>query len=290
MNDNFTYDNITEYVYVEVDNLSSESSLAILIILIVLFIFGITLNVISILAILRSRKLDITTILILNLEFADIVYLTGIPFFSMSALADSWRFGLNGCHIFYLVDYIGMTAGVYSIAALSLERLLIVTDNKKSLENLSDKFKKRIVFIYISIIWLIGILFSLPLLSHIKLDKSKNDKYSCELDINENKHNIILILRFVFIFLLPFTIILISSIKLIIFLKKKTIFNIKFKKKISITTESESIIFIPKKHHNPIHRKAIKLVLSIVLMFLIQWLPFRIGNYFTENFFCKYFI
>lgn len=275
MNNNFTY-NITEYVYVEVDNLSSESSLTVLIILIMLFIFGITLNVISILAILRSKKLDITTILILNLEFADIVYLTGIPFFSMSALADSWRFGLIGCQIFYLVDYIGMTAGVYSIAALSLERLLIITDNKKSLENLSDKFKKRIVFIYISIIWLIGILFSLPLLSHIKLDKSKNDKYSCELDINENKHNIILILRFLFIFLLPFTIILISSIKLIIFLKKKTI---------SITTESESIVFIPKKHHNPIHRKAIKLVLSIVLMFLIQWLPFRIGNYFTENFF-----
>ena len=80
MNDNLTY-NITEYVYVEVDNLSSESSLTILIILIMLFIFGITLNVISILAILRSKKLDITTILILNLAFADIFYLTGIPFF-----------------------------------------------------------------------------------------------------------------------------------------------------------------------------------------------------------------
>ena len=181
-----------------------------------------------------------------------------------------------------------MTVGVYSIAALSFERFLVVTDNKNSLEKLSDDFKKTIVFIYISIIWLIGVLISLPLLNHIKLSKAKNHTYSCELDINENKHNIIIILRFILIFLIPFTIILISSIKLIVFLRKKTTASMILKEKTSITSRKKSLIVVSSNKYNQIQRKAIKIVLSIVLMFLIQWLPFRIGIYF--NFKLKFFV
>ncbi len=143
-------------------------------------------------------------------------------------------------------------------------------------------FKKTIVFIYISIIWLIGILISLPLLNHIKLSKSNNDTYSCELDINENKHNIILILRFVLIFLIPFTIILVSSIKLIVFLRKRTTASIILKEKSSKISKKKSLVVVYSSNkYNHIQRKAIKIVLSIVLMFLIQWLPFRIGIYFN---------
>lgn len=280
--------NKTEYEYIEVDSISNETSLTILIILGILFIIGILLNAISILAILSSKKLEIITILILNLAFADIVYLTGIPFFSLISFSDSWPFGLNGCRIFYLVDYIGMTVGVYSIAALSFERFLVVTDNKNSLEKLSDDFKKTIVFIYISIIWLIGVLISLPLLNHIKLSKAKNHTYSCELDINENKHNIIIILRFILIFLIPFTIILISSIKLIVFLRKRTTPSMILKEKTSITSRKKSLVVVSSNKYNQIQRKAINIVLSIVLMFLIQWLPFRIGIYF--NFKLKFFV
>ena len=69
--------------------------------------------------------------------------------------------------MFYLIDYVGMTVGGYSIAALSFERLLFVTD-KKIARKLSNKCKKRIFYIYITIIWLISILFSLPLLNHIE--------------------------------------------------------------------------------------------------------------------------
>jgi len=275
--------NNTEYEYIEVDSISNETSLTFLIILGILFILGILLNAVSILAILSySKKLEITTILILNLAFADIVYLAGIPFFSMSFLAGSWPFGLNGCRIFYILDYVGMTVGVFSIAALSFERFLVVTDNKNSLEKLSDDFKKTVVFIYISIIWLIGILISLPLLNYIKLAKSNNDTYSCELDINENKHNIILILRFVLIFLIPFTIILVSSIKLIVFLRKRTTASIILKEKSSKISKKKSLVVVYSSNkYNHIQRKAIKIVLSIVLMFLIQWLPFRIGIYFN---------
>jgi uncharacterized membrane protein (Fun14 family) len=269
--------NFSEYSYmdIEIENISKVSSIIILLILAILFIFGIILNLISIIAILRTKKLEIISILILNLAFADIVYLTGIPFFTMSALFGSWPFGLSGCIIFYLIDYVGMVVGVYTVAALSLERFLVVTDNKKRLENLSDKFKKFIVFIYLTIIWLIGIIFSLPLLLNIYLGKSMDDTYTCELNIDETKQDIILILRFFLIFILPFSIILTSSVKLILFLKKNSFLT----RTGSKSNEKESKSLILKA--NPVHQKAIKIVLSIVFMFIIQWLPLWTGiNYF----------
>jgi len=193
----------------------------------------------------------------------------------MNAFADSWPFGLIGCRVFYLLDYVGMTVGVYSVAALSFERLLVVTDNKKSLDKLSDKFKKFIVLIYLTLIWSIGILFSLPLLFHIEFGKEiDDDKYSCGLYIDDSKYFILLSIRFVLIFLLPFTIILISSIKLILYVKKN---NSVLKSKRTLISERKKTTIRAKNKR--IKQKAIKIVLSIVLMFLIQWLPYRICIY-----------
>lgn len=272
--------NLTHYTEIEyIEIITKETSLAILITLVLLFIIGIFSNVISILAILSSnKKLDIIKILILNLESADIVYLTGIPFFAINALSSSWPFGLIGCRIFYLIDYIGMTVGGYSIAALSFERLLFVT-NKKTAVKLSKKCKKTIAFVYITIIWLMSILFSLPLLNHIELRKFGDYIYSCELNINETKHEIILILRFVLIFLIPFIIILVCSIKLIIFIKKKPSINTIVIKNTNITEQNGSRVLITIKQPNPKQRKSIKIVLSIVFMFAVQWLPYRISIY-----------
>ena len=289
-NQNETF-NDTDYFYIDIHDLSKESSIAILIILAILFIFGIILNIISIIAILKNNKLEIISILILNLTFADIIYLTGIPLFTMSALFGSWPFGLIGCHIFYLIDYIGMSVGVYSVAALSFERFLVVTDNKMKLE-------KLILFIYLTIIWLVGILFSLPFLLNIKLGKSTDETYACELGIDEKKMNILLFIKFILMFFIPFTIILLSSVKLIIFVQKKSFiktkvikrkakFNLKDEKIELIeqySSESTSLIEKTSEQRNSItsqpslkskvHRKAIKMVLSIVFMFVIQWLPF----------------
>ncbi len=283
--------NDTDYFYIDIHDLSKETSIAILIILAIIFIFGIILNIISIIAILKNNKLEIISILILNLTLADIIYLTGIPLFTMSALFGSWPFGLIGCHIFYLIDYIGMIVGVYSVAALSFERFLVVTDNKM-------KFEKLILLIYLIIIWLVGILFSLPFLLNIQLGKSTDETYACELGIDEKQMNILLFIKFILMFFIPFTIILLSSVKLIIFIQKKSFLRIKVIKrkakfnlkdeKIELIeqyiSESTSLIEKTSEQRNSItsqpslkskvHRKAIKMVLLIVFIFVIQWLPF----------------
>jgi len=271
------YTDYSEEMDIEIENLSRESSVAVLIILALLFIFGIILNAISIIAILNAKKLETISILILNLAFADCVYLLGIPFFAMSALFGSWPFGFHGCRIFYLIDYVGMIVSVYTVAALSLERYLIVADSKRNFDKISDKFKLFIVYFYLAIIWFIGIIFSLPLILNIHLGKSAEDNYTCELNIDETKKNILFIAKFIFIFLMPFTIILFSSVKLILFLKnkKKNSVSLKFSKRKSLQGEKILIVKTNGRNH---HKKAIKIVLSIVFMFIIQWLPLWTGN------------
>ena len=225
---NDTQNNL-EYAFmeIEIETLSKELSITILISLSLLFVIGLFLNAISLIAILNNKKLEIISIFILNLTVADIVYLTGIPFFTMSSLFGSWPFGLNGCRMFYLADYVGMTAGIYSVAALSFERFLVVTDNKM-------KFEKLILFIYLTIIWLVGILFSFPFLPNIQLGKSNENTYTCEVEIDDIKNNILFGIKFVLIFLIPMGIIMLSSIKLILFLKKKSFIKTKVINKISI--------------------------------------------------------
>lgn len=271
---NDTQNNL-EYAFmeIEIETLSKELSITILISLALLFVIGLFLNAISLIAILNNKKLEIISILILNLTVADIVYLTGIPFFTMSSLFGSWPFGLNGCRMFYLADYVGMTAGIYSVAALSLERLLVVTDNKKSLEKLSEKFKKFIVFIYLTIIWLIGIILSIPLLINISLAKSKDNTYTCILNFDEDKKSVLFIIKFILIFLIPFAVILFCSIKLISFLKNKTPVSVKFSKKRVHNGQTIVVLQSNQSHH----KKAIKIVLSIVFMFIIEWLPLWTG-------------
>jgi len=99
-------------------------------------------------------------------------------------------------------------------------------------------------------------------------------------------------------FFIPFTIILLSSVKLIIFIQKKSFLRIKVIKrkakfnlkdeKIELIeqyiSESTSLIEKTSEQRNSItsqpslkskvHRKAIKMVLLIVFIFVIQWLPF----------------
>jgi hypothetical protein len=265
-----TYQNITEYSYdyIEVESHSIQSKTIFLVILTILLIFGIILNAVSILAIINSKKYENISILILNLAFADIVYLIGIPFFTMSALYSSWPFGLNGCRLFYLIDYVGMISGVYTVAALSLERYLVVTDNKKLLDKLSIKFKKIIIYVYLTFIWSIGFVFTLPLMSKIKLNTS------CELNINETESIVLFWFKFSVIFLIPFCIILFSSIKLVVFLRgnqKNQTVRIKYTKR-RYALESDSTILMIS-NQNKYRTKAIRIVLSIVLMFIIQWLP-----------------
>ena len=93
-------------------------------VLALIVIFGLVFNFISIIAILKFKKLEPINILIFNLTLADIVYISGIPMYIDNVFKQSWPFELIGCRIFFMTDFVGMIVGVYSVVALSVERFV----------------------------------------------------------------------------------------------------------------------------------------------------------------------
>lgn len=260
---NGTYNNSTN---------TNDSTIAvntITIILSVIFILGVFFNIISFSTIVITKNFQPINILIMNLAFADIVYISGIPLFVLNSFYQSWPLDLIGCRIFFFTDFVGTLVGVYTVTALSVERFIEVTDKKKKLENVSDTFKVLIISIYMGVIWFLALLFSIPMVMSIKAEKSLDDSYTCDTYWTVYQLNLFFFIKFVFSFIVPLIIILFSSTKLLIFLKKwKKNSSNKSSNETSVLTRNKS-----KKIKNPMRDKAIRIVLSIVLLFIVQWVP-----------------
>ena len=153
------------------------------ILMIITFIVGLLFNMLSLIIIVNSKRFNPVHLLISNLLVSNLVYLFGVPLFVMNSFNRSWPFGKRGCQIFFIFDFVGMFVSVYSgicdffyfnrkinqsnkysnlclnkVTALSIERYIVVTDKKKRLEKLSNKFKLLVVYIYLTFIWLMAIM------------------------------------------------------------------------------------------------------------------------------------
>lgn len=190
-------------------------------ILVVIFFLGIIFNVISLLSILFGKKaFQPIKLLILNLALADLIYILGIPLFLSNIMFKSWPLQLIGCQLFYLTDFIGMIVGVYTITALSVERFFEVADEKRRLDSFSNKFKVLMITIYLILVWLFAILFSMPMVFSIRIESLNNSTIICTSSWTEEQINIFFAIKFVFMFIFPYSIITVSSVKLLMFLNR----------------------------------------------------------------------
>ena len=209
------------------------------------FLIGILLNFFSLNLIIfaNSKRLKPVHLLILNLLISNMVYLFGLPLFVLNTFNHSWPLGKLGCQCFFFFDFIGMTVTVYTgqfyysililvrlinakyltsklVTALSVERCVEVTDKKKRLEKFSDKFKLLIASLYLVMIWLGAISFSQSFIHSIKIVKFAEEVETCDTTWTETKLNIFFAFKFLINFILPFSVILVSSAKLIICLRE----------------------------------------------------------------------
>ena len=201
----------------------------------------------------------------------------------------NWRFGLIGCQIYYLTDMIGMIGSVYSLVFLSVGRCVMITFKRQKYL----KFLKNIRYVIIAMvwIWIAGFIFSLPGLLSIKIDQSVKGAYACGSYWNEHKANKFFIIKFVFIFVIPIFVVLISSVKLLMFLRenrkvlylsqKSTI--IKYTSSNNESGRKEKVSILNSKI-NDVQKKAVNMILIIVILFLIQWTPiWAFEIVFTQN-------
>lgn len=91
------------------------------------FLLGVPGNVFIIWSILaRARHRSITTLLILNLAFADGFLMLLTPFFMVYLAQGSWIFGQTLCKILFYLCCANMYASIFLIMLMSLHRLVAI--------------------------------------------------------------------------------------------------------------------------------------------------------------------
>lgn len=243
-------------------------------ILVLIFILGVILNLISVIVILKSKHFKPVSLLMLNLTLADIVYSLGIPLFVTNVFNHSWPFKQSGCQWFFLTDFMGMNVGIYTVTALSVERYIEITDKKKKMEKISDKFKLFIITIYLMLVWFTSFAFYAPIVSSIDAVVTSSNDITCETNWSQTELNSYFTIKFLFSFIIPFTLIFYSSLKIVLCLKQCNAIS----RNHNLITEAQMSENYKTFHSNKTKiflkgHKAIKIVLSIVVLFFIQWTP-----------------
>ncbi|CAF3402762.1 unnamed protein product [Rotaria sp. Silwood1] len=237
------------------------------------FLGTIILNLLAIVYILSTQDKTTIAMLVVNLAIADIIHAMGIIFFSSNLFTRSWIFGEFGCKFSLAIDVLCTVVIVYTVAALSIERYI----DARSI--LPAKFRTLITFGLLVLIWTLGLLLPYPFIFYTYLAESTNTIninnknstitttiYSCQSYLTENELLVHEIILYVTAFIIPYSIIVLFSLKLLKFLR------VWVKRKEKLTNAS-----ITRRR-----TRGVKLVLCIVLSFLICFTPFWIFKFYTR--------
>ncbi|XP_068427273.1 leukotriene B4 receptor 1-like [Clinocottus analis] len=223
------------------------------IILSLVFLLGVPGNLFIVWSILaRIRRLSVTTLLILNLAFADGCLMVLTIFFIIYLAKQSWVFGDAMCKgLFYLCN-INMYASIFLITLMSVHRLVAVVFHRRMSSLITMKIVRRVIVG----MWVLVMLLSFPALVFRVITEDIGEKNTtslvCAPHHTQPRHVFIqYVLETVSGFILPYAIIITSYVLILRRLRQT-----KFRR--SVRSE--------------------KLILAIVVTFGIFWLPYHVIN------------
>lgn len=186
-----------------------------------IFVLSLLLNASSILTIISMHNYTPTNLLILNLAVSDFVYSLSIPMYSIHFYYHKWLFGLYACRFFFATEMAGMISSILTVSLLSVERYFNVTQLGKKKPTLPARLlnNKSCIKISILIVWSLATLFVVPFLHSISFENDESAPLECSSDWSDSIYRVFFILKFLFLFILPYVAIWSSSVKLLLFLK-----------------------------------------------------------------------
>ncbi|KAM7379700.1 hypothetical protein PAMP_005234 [Pampus punctatissimus] len=222
-------------------------------ILSLVFLLGVPGNIFIVWSILaRTRRRSVTTLLILNLAWADGFIMALTIFFIVYLAKQQWIFGDPMCKILFYLCNSNMYASIFLITLMSVHRLVVVVFPRKARSLVSKKIMMRVI----AVMWLLVMIISLPSLVFRDVIHSTDERNKLRLVCAPN-HTSTEYVKFQYSFetvvgfILPYAVIITSYVLILRRLRQT-----KFRRNV----------------------RSEKLILAIVVMFGLFWLPYHIVN------------
>ncbi|KAM7422358.1 hypothetical protein PAMA_010422 [Pampus argenteus] len=214
------------------------------------------LFVISIVGIKAKRGGRLVDTFIINLALADLVFVATLPLWAMSASQNSsWNFGKFGDMLCKLSSYIiavNRFSNIFFLTCMSVDRYLAVV-------KLMDSRYLRssgCIRVTCAVIWLSSLLLGIPSLVYRRVEET-SDGFFC---LEDNNSYLLLGLSLTMVFLtfvFPVLIIVLCYSTIVMHLNKHCV--------AAANPRAEA-----RRRHS------LKMVLSIIVAFVVSWLPFNI--------------
>lgn len=175
-----------------VDNSTSTTMGAVILSLV--FLLGFPGNIFIVWSILaRARKHSVTTLLILNLAFADGSLMALTPFFIAYLVLKTWVFGNVLCKVLFYLCLMNMYASIQLIMLMSVYRLVAVLWPQRISRITSRKTVLRVLVL----VWALVVVASIPAMIFRRVEKHSHtsvcDSFHDELShVSEPKPELII--------------------------------------------------------------------------------------------------
>uniref|UniRef100_UPI00358FC8D1 LOW QUALITY PROTEIN: chemerin-like receptor 1 n=1 Tax=Myxine glutinosa TaxID=7769 RepID=UPI00358FC8D1 len=229
-----------------------------------IFIVGIVGNSIVIWVLGWKMKKTVVTFLFLMLAIADCLFIVFLPFSIAHAIAFyHWSFGSFYCKLHSYTMFVNMYASIYFLTTISIDRYLSVVHPIKSLEIRT----LRNAYVATGVVWAIACTLSLPAIIFRNVEEYDDGYVVCFLDYGDfatsaRRITAINISRFIFGFVVPFTVILVCYTLIALKIKQSQLIN---------------------------KGKSMKLIVTVVVTFFVCWISYHVvsllevASYQTKN-------
>ncbi|XP_004588303.2 C-C chemokine receptor type 4 [Ochotona princeps] len=211
------------------------------------FLLGLLGNSVVVLVLFKYKRLkSMTDVYLLNLAISDLLFVLSLPFWGYYA-ADQWVFGLGLCKFIYWMYLVGFYSGIFFIMLMSIDRYLAIVHAVFSLR------ARTLTYGVITslVTWSVAIFASLPGLLFSTCYTERNHTYcQARFSVNSTTWKVLSLLEINVLGLVVPLAVMLFCYSMII----RTLQNCKNEKR----------------------SKAVKMIFTVVVLFLCFWTPYNV--------------
>ncbi|TSL82505.1 C-C chemokine receptor type 4 [Bagarius yarrelli] len=243
------YDKLLEFRSCSNGKVRNFSSILLPTLYLIVFIMGFIGNGLVVCVLIRYRqKSNVTDVCLFNLALSDLLFLTSLPFLAHYAAITEWTFGSFMCQAVTAFYMLGFYGSIFFMILMTVDRYAIIVHAQISLFSKNRSVKAAIVFTLI--MWLISLGASLPTIIFSQA-KNNSGEWTCKPEYpNVTAWTSFFYIELnIFGFIIPVSVMMFCYSRII-----PMLMAMKFQKK----------------------RKAVNLILVLIIVFFLFWTPYNI--------------